>query len=67
MSKLWHQKKINKKRKWIVIRLVIEKKFNSNNRKKIRIISERVIDNKFTTSKIFINNILIGKIYYSYV
>lgn len=67
MSKYWHQKKINSKKKWIVIRLTLKQKIKFFLKKKIKIENIKILDGKFTTSEIFVNNVFVGKIYYSYI
>ena len=68
MSKIWHIKKIDKKKKWMVARISLKKKLsNSSKTKYILIKIKKIMSKNYTESDIFINKKLLGKIYYSAV
>lgn len=66
ISKLWHLSKINNKKKWIVTRINLEKKYSESLEKNIVIENEKIINQKFSISKILINNKILGKIFYTH-
>jgi len=65
VTKLWHLRKIDKKKKWIVVRIILNKKIIEAINKNLFIKVVKVLNNKNTESEIFINNKHYGKIYYS--